>query len=86
MTIPSSVSSVTSIKYNAFHCISLTSITFNGFTKNQVKSLTTENSIFGGFYDPDTDEPIAKSFTAVCTDGSMTINFTTDDTITFTDL
>jgi len=57
--------------------------------------MTTEDYIFSGvFYDPDTYEdffnrrPIAKSFTAVCKDGSMTINFSADDpaTITFTDL
>lgn len=77
---------VTSIEYDVFkRCIGLTSVTFNSFTKNQIKSM---EYIFGGaFYDSDW-ELMVKSITAVCTDGSMTINFSADDppTITFTDL
>ena len=82
-------SGVTSVGRDAFSgCIGLTSMTFNSFTKNQVKTMTTGYWILGGFYDPDTEEPMAKTITAICTDGSMTINFSADDpaTITFTDL
>ena len=81
---------VTSIGGSAFRgCNGLTSMTFNSFTKNQIKTMTTEDYIFGGtFYDPDTGNLMAKSFTAVCTDGSMTISFSADEiaSITFTDL
>ena len=86
VTIPDGVTSIGSSAF--FNCSGLMSVTFNSFTRNQVKSMTTENYIFGyAFYDPDWN-PIAKSFTAVCTDGSMTINFTSDEPaeITFTDL
>ena len=83
--------SVTFIGFYAFrNCSNLTSVTFNSFTKNEVKSMTTEEShIFGEtFNDPDIGNPMAKSFTAICTDGSMTISFSADDpaTITFTNL
>ena len=81
--------SVTSIGELAFYgCRGLTSMTFNSFTKNQVKSMTTNDYIFGDtFYDAEYN-PMEKSFTAICTDGSMTIHFSADDpaTITFTDL
>ena len=87
VTIPNDV---TSIGVWAFYnCSDLVSVTFDGFNKNQVKSMTTEDFIFGEvFFDPDTDEPMAKSFTAVCTDGSMTVHFSAEEpaTITFTNL
>ena len=86
ITIPSNV---TTIGFNVFkNCKALTSVTFEGFTKNEVKDMTTgEDKIFGDCF-TDNGEPIEKSFTAVCSDGSMTIHFSADweATITFTDL
>ena len=86
VTIPDSV---TSIGESAFGgCSGLTSVTFNSFTKNEVKSMTTNNYIFGNTFYDDEGNPMEKSFTAICTDGSMTVHFSADDssTITFTDL
>lgn len=82
---------VTSIGNKAFSgCSGLTSMTFNRFTKNEVKSLTNgeETFIFGDVFYDDNRNPIEKSFTAICTDGSMTIHFSANNpaTITFTDL
>ena len=88
LTIPGSV---TSIDYGAFgSCNGLTSVTFEGFTKNEVKTMTSgSQKIFGErFIDTSTGEEMEKSFTAVCSDGSMTIHFSADweSVITFTDL
>ena len=80
---------VTNIGNYAFaECNNLTSVTFNSFTKNQIKTMTTEDYLFGEVFYSINGEPMAKSFTIVCTDGSMTINFSADEpaTITFTDL
>jgi hypothetical protein len=80
---------VTSIENEAFYdCIGLTSVTFNSFTKNEVKSLITNIPIFGYYFTDDEHNPIEKSFTAICTDGSMTVHFSANcpATITFTDL
>ena len=86
VTIPDSVTSIGSQAF--LICSGLTSVTFNSFTKNEVKSLTDRNYIFGGAFYDDEGNPIEKSFTAICTDGSMTVHFSEDDpaTITFTDL
>lgn len=85
MTIPDSVTSIGSSAFDG--CRGLTSMTFNSFTKNEVKTLTTSDYIFGEtfYYE---GNPMEKSFTAICTDGSMTVHFSADDpaTITFTDL
>ena len=81
--------SVTSIEYSAFYgCSGLTSVKFNSFTKNEVKSMTLNNSIFGNAFIDDEGNPMEKSFTVICTDGSMTVHFSADysATITFTDL
>ena len=67
-------------------CIGLNSVTFKSFTKNEVKYMTIYSQIFGvAFFD---GSWIEKSFTAICTDGSMTVHFSADypATITFTDL
>ena len=87
MAIPNSVTSIG--EYAFAGCEGLASMTFNSFTKNQVKSMTTEDFIFGDtFRSSDTGDLMVKSFTANCTDGSMTVHFSADDpaTITFTDL
>ena len=86
VTIPDSVTSIGSSAFSI--CRGLTSVTFNSFTKNQVKSMTTNDHIFGDAFYDDKWNPMEKSFTAICTDGSMTIHFSADDpaTITFTDL
>ena len=86
VTIPDSV---TSIGEEAFAwCSGLTSMTFNSFTKDEVKSMTTNNYIFSNTFYDDEGNPMEKSFTAICTDGSMTIHFSANEpaTITFTDL
>ena len=86
VTIPNSV---TFIGGDAFYnCRGLTSVTFNSFTKNQVKSMTTSDYIFGVAFVDDDWNPMEKSFTDICTDGSMTVHFSADvpATITFTDL
>lgn len=79
---------VTSIGTYVFgECRGLASVTFNSFTKGEVKSMTTDRFLFGdAFYDE--WNPIEKSFTAICTDGSMTVHFSADypATISFTDL
>ena len=81
---------VTSIGKEAFaYCSGLTSVTFNSFTKNEVKSMTTNGVyIFGAVFYDNEWSPIEKSFTAICTDGSMTIHFSANEpaTITFTEL
>ena len=86
LTIPDSVTSIGDYAFS--YCSGLTSMTFNSFTKNQINSMTTENHIFGVVFYDRIGESMAKSFTTVCTDGSMTINFSADNpaTITFTDL
>jgi hypothetical protein len=81
--------SVTSIGLEAFRgCSGLTSMIFNSFTKNEVKSMTTSNYLFGETFYDNQWNPMEKSFTAICTDGSMTIHFSANDpaTITFTEL
>ena len=86
VTIPDSVTSIGELAF--YGCTGLTSMTFNSFTKNQVKSMTTNDYIFGDtFYDAEYN-PMEKSFTTICTDGSMTVYFSADEpaTITFTDL
>ena len=72
--------SVTSIGRNAFEgCSGLTSVTFDGFDKSTTKSMITIDYIFGEtFIDLDTWEPIEKTFTVNCTDGSFTVTFGTD--------
>ena len=86
VTIPASVTSIGTGVFSV--CRGLTSVTFNSFTKDEVKSLTTSDYIFGGAFYDDEYNPMEKSFTAICTDGSMTIHFSEDNpaTITFTDL
>ena len=43
--------------------------------------------MFGdAFYDPDTGEPIEKTFLVTCTDGAFNVTFGTDYSITFQDL
>lgn len=86
VTIPNSVTSIS--QWVFFNCGGITSVTFNSFTKNEVKSMITSDYLFGtAFYD-DNWNPVEKSFTTVCTDGSMTVHFSANDpaTITFTDL
>ena len=80
---------VTSIGGSAFsNWRGLTSVTFNSFTKNEVKSMTTNDNLFGETFRDDEWNPIEKTFTVICTDGSMTVHFSADEpaTITFTDL
>jgi hypothetical protein len=50
--------------------------------------MTTNDYLFGDTFFDDEDNPMEKSFTAICTDGSMTIHFSANEsaTITFTDL
>ena len=50
--------------------------------------MTTSDHIFGNAFCDDKGYLIEKSFTAICTDGSMTIHFSKNfpATITFTDL
>jgi hypothetical protein len=86
VTIPDSVTSIGD--YAFCECSGLTSVTFNSFTKNEVKSMTTNDYLFGDTFYDNEGSPIEKSFTAICTDGSMTIHFSANDpaTITFTEL
>lgn len=86
VTIPDSVTSIGD--YAFYGCSGLTSMTFNSFTKNKVKSMTTNDDLFGQTFYDDEWNPMEKSFTAICTDGSMTVHFSADNpaTITFTDL
>lgn len=88
ITIPANVTSISGYTFDG--CNGLTSVTFEGFTKNEVKAMTTgSQKIFGDYFeDSSTGEPMEKSFTAVCSDGSMTIHFSDDwdSIITFTDL
>ena len=86
LTIPDSVTLIGEWAFKG--CGGLTSVTFNSFTKNEVKSLITSTHIFGEAFTDDEWNPMEKSFTAICTDGSMTVHFSADydATITFTDL
>ena len=87
VTIPNSVTSIGASAFDS--CRGLTSVTFNSFTKDKVKSMTTANYyLFGAVFFDDEWNPIEKSFTVICTDGSMTVHFSADvpATITFTDL
>ena len=86
VTIPDSVTSIGDWAFS--DCSGLTSVTFNSFTKNEVKSMTTSNYYVFGDVFFDGWNPIEKSFTVICTDGSMTVHFSADApaTITFTDL
>ena len=89
LTIPANVTSINDWAFDS--CNGLTSVTFEGYTKNEVKTMTSgSQKIFGQrFIDASTGEPMEKSFTAVCSDGSMVIHFSAADwesVITFTDL
>ena len=85
MTIPDSVTSIGTEVFR--NCIGLTSVTFDCFDISTAKSQITNNSIFGEvFYDPNTWEPIEKTFPVTCIDGSFNVTFGTDGSITFTDL
>lgn len=86
VTIPDSVTSIGNYAFR--DCSGLTSVTFNSFTKKEVKSMTTNDYIFGDKFYDNQWSPIEKSFTAICIDGSITVHFSADKpaTITFTDL
>ena len=86
VTIPNTVTSIGGSAFSNWR--GLTSVTFNSFTKNEVKSMTTNDNLFGETFRDDEWNPIEKTFTVICTDGSMTVHFSADEpaTITFTDL
>ena len=86
MTIGDNVASIGT--YVFYNCSWLASVTFSSFTRGEVQSMTTDRFIFGDAFYDDSWNPIEKSFTAICTDGSMTVHFSADypATITFTGL